>query len=183
MKRVCLSTERFVEGVNPAHYGLPTPCAEWDVRALLNHLLGTLSLGDALLRDTAPAVNMGPGGLPDSDLVGDDPLGAYRAGTEALLAAASSDALDRAHQSPLGEMPGAILGGFTALDIFVHGWDLAVATGQAPTLEADLAEQVLSFARQIITDQTRAPRIGPEVPVAADASTTERLVAYLGRTP
>jgi uncharacterized protein (TIGR03086 family) len=184
LQRACDSTERFVEAVTPEHYGLATPCPAWDVRGLLNHLLGTLALGEALLSDTAPAVPMSPGGLPERNLAGDDPAKAYRVGVEALLrAAADGDALTRIHDTPLGAMPGAVLGGFTTLDILVHGWDLATATGQDATLDAELAEQVLAFAHQTITEATRAPRIGPELTVAADASATDRLVAFLGRQP
>jgi uncharacterized protein (TIGR03086 family) len=183
LQDACASTERFVERVTPAQYDLATPCDEWDVRALLNHLLGTLALGAALLGDTAPTANMAPGELPDRDLVGDDPAKAYGAGVEALLVAAAGDALGRGHQTPLGEMPGAVLGGFTALDILVHGWDLARATSQEPSLDPDLAEQMLGFARQAISDENRAPRIGPEITVGVDAPATDRLVAYLGRMP
>jgi uncharacterized protein (TIGR03086 family) len=183
MQGACASTERIVERVTPDQYDLATPCAEWNVRAVLNHLLGTLALGAALLGDTEPTVHVAPGELPDVDLVGTEPAKAYRLGTEALLAAAAGDALTRVHHTPLGDMPGAVLGGFTTLDILVHGWDLAAATGQDAALDADLAEEVLEFARQTINDATRAPRIGPEVPVAPDASATDRLVGYLGRTP
>jgi uncharacterized protein (TIGR03086 family) len=183
MRRACTSTERVVERVTPDHYGLPTPCSDWDVRALLNHVLGSLSLGEGLLGDAPPSVRVGPGELPDVDLVGDDALKAYRAGVDGLLAAAGGDALARVHQTPLGDMPGTLLGGFATLDILVHGWDLAKATGQATTLETDLAEQVLAFAQRAVTDETRAPRIGPALPTAAEAPATDRLVAYLGRTP
>jgi uncharacterized protein (TIGR03086 family) len=185
MRTACASTERFVEGVSPGQYQLPTPCAAWNVRELLNHLLGTLVLGQALLSDTPPAIDVAPGLLPGADLVGDDPLGAYRAGVASLLAAAGGDAVSRTHATPLGEMPGPVLAGFTALDIVVHGWDLGKATGQQPELDAGLAEQVLGFARSTISDEmgTRAPRIGPEVPAAPDAPAADRLVAFLGRNP
>jgi len=181
MQQACSSTERFVERVTPDQYGLATPCTEWDVRALLNHLMGTLALGAALLGDSQPTVNMGPGELPDVDLVGDDPAKAYRVGVEGLLAAAGGDALSRPHDTPLGAMPGAVLGGFTTLDILVHGWDLATATGLDATLEPALAEKVLGFAQQTINEATRAPRIGPELAVDTGATATARLVGYLGR--
>ena len=87
------------------------------------------------------------------------------------------------HATPLGDMPGSVLGGFTTLDIAVHGWDLARATGQQANLDDDLAGEVLAFARQAITDTTRAPRIGPEVAARPGASATDRLVAFLGRRP
>jgi uncharacterized protein (TIGR03086 family) len=183
MQRACASTERIVEGVTAEHYDLASPCEKWNTRALLNHVLGTLALGAGLLGDVEPSVRMAPGGLPDVDLVGDDPVKAYRAGVDGLLAAARGDALARSHPTPLGAMPGSVLGGFTTLDIAVHGWDLAKATGQPADLDDDLANEVLMFARQTITDATRAPRIGPEVTAAPDASATDRLVAFLGRHP
>lgn len=184
MEGACSSTERIIKAVRPAHLSRPTPCAEWDVRALLNHLTGTLHLGAALLSDSMPAVNMAPGELPDTDVVGGDPAKSYRLGVEALLAAAAGDALERTHITPLGEMPGFVLGGFTTLDILVHGWDLAKATGQDATLPADLAETVLGFAHQTLpADNGRGTRIGPPVAVGSDADATARLVGYLGRQP
>jgi uncharacterized protein (TIGR03086 family) len=181
MTQACTATDQTVERITPDQLHLPTPCSEWDVRALLNHVVGTLSLGAALLSDTAPTVAMGPGELPATDVLDGDPQKAYRTGVEALLAAAGGDALDRPHTTPLGDMPGTVLGGFTTLDIAVHGWDLAVATGQRPAIDDDLAEILLGFARQTITADTREPRIGPEIPAAAGASSTDRLAAFLGR--
>lgn len=183
MRTACTSTERILEGVTAAQYQLRTPCAEWDVQDLVNHLLGTLALGAALLGDVAPTVNMAPGELPDRDLVGDDAVKAYRVGVDELLAAAGGDALARPHTTPLGDMPGSILGGFTTLDIAVHGWDLARATGQPARLDDALAGAVLAFAGQTITDDTRAPRIGPAIAAGAGASVTDQLVAFLGRRP
>jgi uncharacterized protein (TIGR03086 family) len=183
MQQACASTDRILEGVTAEHYDLATPCVDWNTRALLNHVLGTLALGAGLLGDVEPMVRMVPGSLPDVDLVGDDPLKAYRVGVDGLLTAAGGDALTRPHSTPLGDMPGGVLGGFTTLDIAVHGWDLARATGQRTELDDDLADEVLAFARQTITDTTRAPRIGPEVTAGPEASATDRLVAFLGRRP
>ena len=185
MKTVCDRTEAVVAGLAPSQYGLPTPCSEWAVRDLANHLLATLELGAALLSDRAPTVQAGPGGLPAQDLVGEDLIGAYRVGAAALVSATTAEAVRRSHVTPFGEMPGAMLAGFAALDVAVHGWDLATATGQEVTLEADAVERLLEFARQTISEEagTRAPRIGPEVAVPADADATARLVGYLGRHP
>jgi uncharacterized protein (TIGR03086 family) len=184
MTQACAGTEKIVAGVRPDQYGRPTPCSEWTVHGVLNHLIGTLILGKALLGDTAPEAGASPpGGQPAVDVVGDDPLEAYRTGVAGLLAACGGDVFARAHQTPLGEMPGTLLGGFTALDIFVHGWDLAVATGQDPSLDEGTAAAMLAFAQQAVTADTRAPLIGPEVAVRDDASVTDRLVAFMGRTP
>jgi len=88
------------------------------------------------------------------------------------------------HVTPLGEMPGPGLAGFTTLDILVHGWDLAKATGQPTDLDGRLAAHVLGFAAQALaTPDSRAGRIGPAVPAAANAPVTSRLAAFLGRHP
>jgi uncharacterized protein (TIGR03086 family) len=183
MQQACGATDATIERIFAADLDKPTPCAGWDVRALLNHVVGTLHLGAALLADSAPTVAMGPGELPATDLLDGDPLKSYRVGVEVLLAAADGDALARTHATPLGDMPGVVLGGFTTLDIAVHGWDLAQATGQEPALSDALAEEVLAFARESLTADTRAPRIAPEVPVGTDATATDRLIGFLGRRP
>ena len=185
MKAVCDSTDRIVATITPDQFELPTPCSEWNVGQLANHLVATLHLGRALLSDETPSVSSGPGQVPAEDLIGGDLTRAYRDGAEALVAATTSHAVGRVHVTPLGEMPGAGLAGFTALDVFVHGWDLAKATGQATTLDSDLAERMLEFAKQAINDETgtRAPLIGPEIATASTADSTARLAAYLGRHP
>jgi uncharacterized protein (TIGR03086 family) len=185
IKAVCASTERVVAGLGPQQFELPTPCSEWNVGQLTNHVLATLELGRALLSDDSPRVAAGPGDVPAEDMIGGDALGAYQSGVAELITAATADAIGRSHMTPFGDMPGAALAGFTALDILVHGWDLARATGQDATLDPDLAEAMLGFARQGISEDmsTRPRSIGPKIdgPAAADATT--RLVAYLGRQP
>jgi len=176
-------TERLSQ-IRPDQWGAPTPCAEWDVRSLLNHVIGTLWLAEALFTGQAPRYPMAPGGLPAADVGGDDPVAAYaEASAAALAAAGAGDALTRVHATPLGDMPGPVLAGFTTLDMAVHGWDLARATGQPTDLDGRLAAHVLGFAEQALTPDTRAPGIGPALPVPADAPVTQRLAAFLGRQP
>ncbi len=182
--RAVASTAGIVKQIGPEQLLAQTPCTEWSVRDLLNHVIGTLWLVSTLFADEVPQRASGPGGLPVEDLAGDDPAAAYAdAAAAALASAARKGALVASHQTPLGEMPGPFLAGFTTLDVFVHGWDLAKATGQSVDLDRDLAAHLLTFARQAITDETRAPRIGPEVAAPEDAPVVDRLVAYLGRHP
>src|SRR5215472_4376067 len=172
------STAVIVKTVRADQAGAPTPCTEWDVRDLLNHVIGTLWLSEALFAGHAPRHPMAPGGLPGTDLAGEDPAAAYAdASAAALTAAGTGDTLTRVHPTPLGDMPGPALAGFTTLDIAVHGWDLARATGQPADLDGRLAAHVLAFAEQALTPGTRAPRIGPALPVPAGAPVTQRLVA------
>ena len=184
-ERAVTSTADIVKATPAGQLGAPTPCTDWDVRALLSHVIGTLWLAEGLFADQAPRYPMAPGGLPAADLADGDPAAAYaEASAAALTAAAAADALTRVHLTPLGEMPGPALAGFTTLDILVHGWDLARATGQPADLDGRLAAHVLGFAEQALaTSESRAARIGPAIHVAADAPVTQRLVAFLGRRP
>ncbi|HEY3904149.1 MAG TPA: TIGR03086 family metal-binding protein [Streptosporangiaceae bacterium] len=184
-EQAVMSTAGIVKLVRQDQMTAPTPCSEWDVRALLNHVIGTLWLGQALLGDSEPRYAMAPGGLPDTDLAGTDPAAAYSVASGAALAAASDgDALTRLHVTPLGEMPGPILAGFTTLDIFVHGWDLAKAIGQPVVLDDAVADHVLGFAQQALgSEEMRAGRIGLALAVPETASVGDRLAGFLGRQP
>ena len=179
------STAEIVKATQAGQMDAPTPCAEWDVRALLNHVIGTLWLAEGLFSDQPPRYPMAPGGLPAADLAGDNPAAAYaKAAAAALAAAGAGDPLTRVHPTPLGDMPGPGLAGFTTLDVLVHGWDLAMATGQPADLDGRLAAHVLGFATQAIaTPESRAGRIGPALTAPADAPVTSQLVAFLGRQP
>ena len=184
LERAVSSTEHIVKGIRRKDLSAPTPCTEWTVKQLLNHLVGTLWLADGLFNDRKPRYAVAPGALPKSDLVGDDPTKAYaRASRAALDAAATEGTIERLHATPLGDMPGVALAGFTTLDVLVHGWDLARATGQDEELDDDIVAFVTAFAKQAITDQTRGPTIGPAVRAPKGATPTQKLVAYLGRRP
>jgi uncharacterized protein (TIGR03086 family) len=74
--------------------------------------------------------------------------------------------------------------GINLLDTTTHSWDVARATGQRAELPDELATTVLVVAHGIVDDDTRRfAGIAPAVPVAADASPTDQLVAFLGRQP
>lgn len=184
-EQAVMSTAGIVKIVRQDQMTAPTPCSEWDVRALLNHVIGTLWLGHALLGDSEPRYAMAPGGLPNVDLAGTDPAAAYAEASEAALTAANAgDALTRLHATPLGDMPGPVLAGFTTLDILVHGWDLAKAIGHPVVLDDSVAEHVMGFAQQTLaTEEMRAGRIGPALAVPETASAGDRLAGYLGRRP
>lgn len=184
LDRALASTAEIVTRLRSDQLTLGTPCADWHVQALLNHMLGTLWLSEAAFADQAPRHLVVPGGVPSADLVGSDPVAAYTEAAAAALAAARLEGtLTRTHQTPLGARPGAALAGLVTLDLFVHGWDLAQATRQSTTLDADLAAHVFAFAQQALTDDIRGSFIGPAISVASDAPVVAQLVAFLGRRP
>jgi len=173
-------TSSVVNGTKSHDYDRSTPCREWDVRTLANHLVGgAWMFAGALNGDPLPRGDAG-------DLVGDDPGAAYDAATAALRAAATTDGvLERPTQLPIGTMPGQVTLNLALVDTLTHGWDLATATGQTADIPANLATTALTFAEQAIDENMRGPGapFAKAAPAPADATTGERLVAFLGRDP
>ncbi|TCK20074.1 TIGR03086 family metal-binding protein [Pseudonocardia endophytica] len=165
-------------GVRADQMANPTPCSEFDVRTLLAHLLTTIRRPRAFARgvDGLAIPHVIPG-------IADDALaGTYAADADAAVAAWSDDAvLDRTMRVPWGEVTGReTLHGFLN-EALVHGWDLAVATGQDPEADPELvafgreaAERILAGAREHIP-------FDPPVEPADDAGPTERLANWSGR--
>ena len=110
-----------VGGITPNQLDRPTPCAEFTVRGVLEHMVGGATAFAAAYRGQAPA---------EPDLT--DALNALGPALEDLGAAMSAPgALDQKIAAPFGEVPGETFARFVVLDGLVHGWDLATATGQA----------------------------------------------------
>ena len=163
--------------VRPEQMSLPTPDDEWDVRDLINHVvLGNIWAAENLKTGHAPR--------PSGDAIGErDVVEAYTASAEAMMAAFEEPgALDRMVTMPFGEMPAAALAGFRFVDLIVHAWDLAKATGQDTDLAPDLFEAALATSRQRMTgmDRSNMP-FKEEVVVPADAPAADRLAGFLGR--
>lgn len=180
LDRKALDTTRtFVHGTTHSQLGLPTPCAEWDVRALLNHILGNNHLyaaaasGDAVDWSTR-----------DHDRVGDELHGSYD--RSAALVTAAFDATDLAVEvhMPFGPLPAAQAVAVHFVDILVHGWDLAVATGQDPALPDDLAEAALGIVAAYPPEVWGTPQFfADKIPARAGDPPYVRLVSLVGRQP
>lgn len=178
-------TAQLVDGVRPDQMGLPTPCSEWDVRALLTHLVGGNGRWAGVARGEPLRRGPAQGGGPGADLLGGDPAGAYRRSAAELQAAWGDPALlDRPFALPIGDLPGRAALAQHLVETVVHGWDLARATGQQPAYDPEVVRTALDFA-QAHTPADRPPGgpFAPPVPVADDLPEIDRLAALLGRTP
>jgi uncharacterized protein (TIGR03086 family) len=167
----------LVAGLTPDDLHAATPCARFDVSDVLAHMVGGATVFAAAFRgDPTPPSD---GAAPPHDLVAAFPEAMLR------LAAAvrSPGAMERTIASPFGEMPGETFARLVALDGLVHGWDLAIASGQPYDPPADVVAAVEAFARDAITDDLRD---GDTFAVASDpgpeATRLERVVAFTGRT-
>jgi uncharacterized protein (TIGR03086 family) len=173
-------TRGVLSNVRPDQLDDPTPCMTWDVRQLVNHIVGG-SHWFAATTNAGTASEVG-----DTDYTQGDMLASYDEGIAATLAAFDSPgAQEKMVKLPFGEFPGAMFMGLATIDQFTHGWDLAKATGQDTDMAPEMAEQLLAQCQMAITDQFRGPDgqapFGPEATAPDGASAADRLAAFLGR--
>jgi uncharacterized protein (TIGR03086 family) len=167
--------QSVIANVREGQYEDETPCSEWKVRDLLGHLIGVVAgIGAAAGGRSSPP--------PSGFELGPDPAAQFREAAAASLSAwRAPGVLERVIDGPAGPMPGTVLASINVLDTATHTWDLATATGQPAELPEAVAAAAVEASRMIVTPETRPGRFGPELDAPAGASTTQRLVAFLGR--
>jgi uncharacterized protein (TIGR03086 family) len=147
-----------------------TPCHEWTVRDLINHMLHAHQLFTGATRGEPVAP---PPGMPP-DLLGDDPVAQYEQARQTTILA---------YQDPaVIEKTGPMLG-IAFIDQLIHGWDLARATGQDATMPEDLARAAFQMFDGRLADEQRGTFFQPAVPVPDDARPQDKLLGYGGRQP
>jgi uncharacterized protein (TIGR03086 family) len=167
--------------IGPEDLGRPTPCIEWTLRDLLQHIAGRAVLAECAARGIA--ITTFP--EAEADLLGDDPAKTVAALLTQAAAAWQRTGADLSAPctTPIGVMPGSGLVTFLAQDVFVHTWDLGKAIGQHPDFDPQLTATMLALHRQTITEDFRAAFFAPAIPVPDSATDLEKLVAFLGRQP
>jgi uncharacterized protein (TIGR03086 family) len=166
-----------------ADWSQPTPCRDWDLAALLAHMSESLvalqEAGDVGRITLSPVSEHGHG---EQRHPGADPVSALRAQAGQLLGRwAGTDAdLVSVGGCPVST---SIVTSVGAVEIAVHGWDVAQACGHPRPIPPQLAEELLRLAPLLVTDADRPGRFATPVAVPAHASPGDRLVAFLGRHP
>lgn len=179
LENALANTTRLVQGISDDQWDNPTPCAKWNVRQLVTHTAGVM----ANFRNGAR--NEPVAGDPDEFDLGDDP-GATMASLAADNVAAWTTRGELESVVTLGEneLPGMVGITINTLDAYVHGWDIAQATGQDARLDADLCTGLLAFSQQAIPESPReGDRFLAVVSTPGDAGVPEQMLAYLGRQP
>lgn len=181
LQRVVDETDRLVANLDADDLSSPTPCTEWSVRDLLNHITGGATMF---------AVSAESGSVPDEllgQLMGGDNLGedfqdAWRtASRKALSAFADPGVMDKIVKLPFGEMPAGVALNIAVFDVATHATDLARATGQEIS-DAALLEDALAMGKQMIGPEFRQPGVfDAEQTIADDAPIVDRLQAFAGR--
>ncbi len=175
----------LVAAVAPDQWDRPTPCTDWTVRQLVNHLVGGNRIFARVLRGEQLPPPEELHRAAGQDHLGDDPAAAFRASADEMLAAFEGpEVLQQTHTVPAGTMPGAAVVHLRIVETLVHGWDLARAIGRPAPFPDAMVEPELAASRELLgrLPEGRRP-FAPPQPVADDAPAIDRLAALLGRTP
>jgi uncharacterized protein (TIGR03086 family) len=146
-----------------------TPCDDWKVRDLINHLIST----NRYFQSSARGEQAKPPQGKPKDLMGPDPLADYERERHQTMEAFGNNGGKE-------KMQGL---GMAFVEQLVHGWDLAQATGQKAEMPPDLAEAAFQIVDGKMPPEQRGEFFGPEVSVPDAASAQEKLLAYSGRKP
>jgi uncharacterized protein (TIGR03086 family) len=161
-------------------WGNQTPCAEWDVRALVNHVVGEMAWV-APLMDGRTIADVGD--TLDGDLLGTDPTAAWHhACAPACDAFSATGAMGSTVHLSYGDESAAGYCDQLTFDALVHAWDLARGAGLDDALPDDLVEWAIGWASPIQEMLTGSGLFGTPVAVADDVDQQTRLLAMVGRT-
>jgi uncharacterized protein (TIGR03086 family) len=177
--RALRATAALVAGTTSDQMHLPTPCEDWDVRQLLTHVVaGNFWVGELVAGKTIEEV----GDRLDGDVLGDDAQAAYdRSASVAGAAFRGDGAMDKPVAVSYGPVPGSIYCGHRFIDVLVHGWDLAKATGQDTALDDELAQACLEVVEPQADLLKGSGAFHSDVVAQEGADAQTRLLALLGR--
>jgi uncharacterized protein (TIGR03086 family) len=170
-----------VHAVRDDQWQAPTPCSEWDVRALVHHLVYELRWAPPLF---AGATIAEVGDRFEGDLLGADPKAAWDgAAREAVAAVQAAGAMERTVHLSFGDVPGSEYARQLLADLLIHGWDLARAIGAEERLDPALVDACATWFAQVEDAYRGTGAIGPRAELPDDADAQARLLAAFGRDP
>lgn len=170
------SMERLVRSLAPEDFGAQTPCEQWVVRDVLEHVLGNIEVFIGVARDGKPFE------MPEErERLGPDPAASLRAAAdENIQAWRGSDAVD----TPTGMIPGVTLFDINLADTVMHTWDIAKAVGRDPGLDPEVVDIVLGkMEGEWHRIGHTMGAFGPPCDAPEGAPPLDRLVALTGRQP
>lgn len=170
-------TADLVAGVDRDDLGRPTPCPDWDVRALVEHMVGWVQVFEAA------AAGATYDGDPAAYRLTDDAAERFRGSADSLVAGWRDGGTDRTVRLTSSELPASVVFEMTLMEYLTHGWDLATATGRPAPYTDEEAERTLAGATATLQPQYRGGAIGHPVEVPDDAPAVVRLAAFMGRDP
>jgi uncharacterized protein (TIGR03086 family) len=180
-RRALAEFGRRVHAVGADQWGCPTPCKDWEVRNLVNHLVSEQLWVPPLL--AGKRIGDLGAGFASGDVLGADPVAAWDAAAAAAQSAfGESGALGRTVHLSYADRPAEEYAREMIFDLVVHSWDLARGISADDSLDPDLVEAVYA-AIEPDTDLTASGLFDEPVPVPADADEQTKLIAFTGRQP
>ncbi len=172
---------RIARGVRPDQLGEATPCAQWDVAALVNHWVLYTSYGLECRAQRVPI----PEELTKRDFAAEpDWADGYAAQLDKAVAAWRDPEVWEGEIDLGGaSMPAAEIAAMLIKEMIVHGWDVAAATGQPVRCSPGLAKLVLATVDQHAELYRQYDGFADPVPVSEDAPVLDRALAHSGRGP
>jgi uncharacterized protein (TIGR03086 family) len=166
--------------VTPGSLSYPTPCAAWDLGALLEHVSDSLAaLHEAIATGWVSLDVLARAPVSSAD----DLVTSLRTRAGRLLAASAAGGEDRAVAIAGRRLTGRQVTAVGALEITVHGWDIAEACRCPRPIPPALATSILAVIPLVVTQVTRNVQFAGAIPAAPQACPSDRLVALLGRNP
>jgi len=179
LEQAIVATRGVLAGVSKGQLGEDTPCAQWKVSGLINHIVGAQYFFTSAVQGAPPDTS-------ETDYSAGDFVATFDAASQDTIAAFNGDGvMEKMLTLPFGQMPGAAFIGIATTDTFTHAWDLAKATGQNTDLNPALAAQLLEASKLFIQPAFRSDEgtvFGPEQTAPAGACNADQLAAFLGRT-
>jgi uncharacterized protein (TIGR03086 family) len=181
LQQVLDQTTATIGGVSNAQLDEQSPCAEWKVRDVLNHIIGGAKLLTICVNE-GDITDDQLGAIFGGDNLGSDFKASWVSAESGFITACRAPGnLEKVVKSPFGEMPVEVLVNILTFDVMTHAADIAYATGQK--IENDeLLATALATGRQMIGPDARIPgRFDQERTASEGASTQEQLLAFAGR--
>ena len=173
------ATRQFVAGIGDDQWDLATPCDGWNVRDLVNHIVAG-NLWAAQLGCGRTIADVGT--ALDGDVLGSDPVAAYDLSAEsAATVFEMPGALDAPCAVSYGPVPGEVYAGHRVIDVLIHGWDVASATGQPTDIDPQLIDACWQVVRPQLSLLQGSGAFGVECADEVDNDPQSSLLAALGR--
>lgn len=177
-QKVVKQAEPCILEIRPDEFSNPTPCSDWDLRALLNHLVYELLWVPELLNGKTVAE---VGSKFDGDVLGDDPVAAWKkASSEAAKAVERTDLAAQVHLSSR-DVPASEYIMEMSNDVLIHGWDVGQSINCSLIFEPEVAQALYDFIEPQAAEWRAGGSFGDEVTVSADAGLQTKLLALEGR--
>jgi uncharacterized protein (TIGR03086 family) len=164
--------QRVVDNIDRAQFERPTPCDEWNVRQVLEHMIG----GNRRVASNPVA--------DGEDVIGDDLSASYAVSADGAAAAFEAEGgLDRIYQLKIGEFSGHFAVRARSTDQLAHAWDLAKATGMSTDLAPEMYVEALELLQNRFATVGRSPSFADEKPAPPGVTAADRFAAFAGRRP